>query len=310
MEQVGMLQRNSSYGSIVAIVTPFASNGRIDRKALESLVEWHIAEKTDGIACSGSTGEGFALSRAERKTVAEICLKTAAARIPIIVATGTCSTKETILFTEDALQLGSSGCLIVTPYYNKPSQKGCLEHFREISKVGLPIIVYHNPLRTAFRFARDALRELAEIPGIVAFKDSGRDFELIQDLYSKLAVLAGDDDLTGDLIELGGKGVISVIGNVIPRGWSQAVHLALAKDPKSKELFERYMPLCCGNFLETNPQCVKYLVSQMGRCKPILRLPLQLPTPETQKTLRKILWKMALRGCRQPLRIQPVKVGF
>ncbi len=289
-----MLRRNSSYGSIVAIVTPFTSNGRIDRKALESLIEWHIEEKTDGVVCSGTTGEGCALSRKERKTVAEICLKTAAGRIPIIVGTGTCSTRETILYTEDALKLGAAACLVVTPYFNKPSQKGCLEHFREIAKVSQPIIVYHNPGRAVFRFTKDALCELAEIPEIVAFKDSGRDFDLIQDLYAKMAVLAGDDDLTPDLIERGGKGVISVIGNVIPRGWSRAVHLALLKDPKSRELFERYLPLCQGNFIEANPQCVKYLVSQMRRCKPILRLPLQLPTPETQRILQNILWKMTV----------------
>ncbi|HEX2582806.1 MAG TPA: 4-hydroxy-tetrahydrodipicolinate synthase, partial [Chlamydiales bacterium] len=234
-----MLRRNSSYGSLVALVTPFTASGRIDRKALESLIEWHIEEKTDGIVCCGTTGEGYALNRSERKAVADLCLKTAAGRIPIIVGTGAPSTRETILYTEDALQLGAAASLIVTPYFNKPSQSGCLEHFREIAKVGQAIIVYHNPGRAVFRFTKDTLSELAEIPQIVAFKDSGRDLDLIQDLYSKLAVLAGDDDLTPDLIARGGRGVISVIGNVIPRGWSRAVHLALSKEERAKELFER-----------------------------------------------------------------------
>jgi len=283
-----MLQRNSKYGSIVAIVTPFTSQARIDKKALQALVEWHIQEKTDGIVCAGTTGEGSSLNRNERKAILEICVKTAAGRIPIIAGTGTSSTRETILYTQDALKLGASAALVVTPYYNRPTQKGCIEHFRQIAKVGLPIIVYHNPARAVFRFTKDALQELVEIPEIVAFKDSGRDFALIENLYSKLAVLAGDDDLTGDLLEQGAKGAISVIGNLIPRQWREAIHLALANDPKAKELFSHYMPLCKANFIETNPQCVKYLLSTMKRCKPIFRLPLSLPTEETQQTLRNI----------------------
>jgi 4-hydroxy-tetrahydrodipicolinate synthase len=289
-----MLRRNSSYGSFVALITPFTSRGRLDRKALETLVEWHIAEKTDGIICHGCTGESATLSRLEKKTVLEICVKVAASRVPIVAGSGTCDTRETVRHTEDALKLGASACLIITPYFNKPSQRGCLAHFREVAKVGLSIIAYHNPPRTIFRFSKETLYELAAIPEVVAFKDSGRDLDLIQDLFPKIAVLSGDDDLTLQVIEQGGKGVISVIGNVIPRGWGQMVRFSLARDARAKVLFERYLPLCQGNFLETNPQCVKYLVSQMGRCQPVLRLPLQLPMPATQKTLRDILWNMAL----------------
>ncbi len=269
---------------------------RIDRKAIEGLVEWHIQEKTDGIVCSGCTGESGSLSRAEKKTILEICVKVANGRIPIVAGTGTCDTRETIAQTEDALKLGASACLVLTPYLNKPTQRGCLEHFRQVAKVGLPIVVYHNPPRTAFRFNQETLRELVAISEVIAFKDSGRDFELIKELFSHLAVLAGDDDLTLPTLELGGKGVISVIGNLIPRGWSQMVRLALNHDLEAKRLFERYLPLCRGNFLETNPQCVKYLVSQMKKCKPILRLPLQLPTLDTQKALRQILWRMVYKS--------------
>jgi 4-hydroxy-tetrahydrodipicolinate synthase len=283
-----MLQRNSTYGSIVAIITPFTARGRIDRKALESLIEWHIEQKSDGIVCAGTTGEGCSLTRAERKTVAEICVKTASGRIPIIAGTGTSSTLESMLYTDDALQLGASACLVVTPYYNRPTQKGCLEHFRRLAKVGLPIIVYHNPARAVFRFTKETLFELVDIPEIVAFKDSGRDFSLIEDFYAKLSILAGDDDLTGQMIARGAKGAISVIGNLIPGQWRLAIHLALSKDAKSQELFSQVMPLCKANFIETNPQCVKYLLSEMKRCKPFFRLPLMLPTEETQKTLQKI----------------------
>lgn len=289
-----MLHRNAFYGSIVALVTPFTNSLRLDRKALASLVEWHIGEKTDGIVCCGTTGEACTLSETERKAVIETCVKTAAGRIPVIAGTGTCDTRQTVRFTEEALKLGADGCLVVTPYYNKPSQRGCLAHFRETAKVGLPIIVYYNPGRAVFRFTRDTLSELGKIPGIVAFKDSGRDPALVHDLFSTLAVLSGDDDMTLDWIERGGKGVISVIGNVIPRGWGEMVRLALKQDPKAKVLFERYLPLCHGNFIETNPQCVKYLVSQMGRCRGQLRLPMVLPTKQTQTALKQILLRMAL----------------
>jgi len=284
-----MLRRDSFFGSIVAIITPFTSSGRIDRKALEALIEWHIQEKTDGIVCGGTTGEGFSLSRAEKKSVTEICVKVAAGRIPIIAGTGACSTRETILYTEDALKLGASASLIVTPYYNRPTQKGCLEHFRQVATVGQALIVYHNPARAVFRFVKETLHDLIEIPEVIALKDSGRDFSLIEGLYSRLPILAGDDDLTGEIIEKGGKGAISVIGNILPRQWSSAIHLALAKDPKAKELFQHFMPLCRANFLETNPQCVKYLVSEMKRCKPVFRSPLYLPAPEIQQTLKQTL---------------------
>jgi len=284
-------------GSFVALVTPFFSSGRVDWKTLEDLVEWHILEGTDGIVCSGTTGESCTLSDAERKKLTEICVKTAAGRIPIIAGTGTCDTRQTIRLTEMAQRLGAAGCLVVSPYYNKPTQRGCLAHFREVAKVGLPVIAYHNPGRAVFRFTLESIQELGTIPGIVAIKDSTHDLDFIRGIrrVSNLSVFSGEDDITLEIIQAGGVGVISVIGNVIPRGWNRMVHLALSGDiVAAQKLALRYGPLCKGNFIETNPQCVKYLVSQMGKCGPTLRLPLVMPTLDTQKALKRILMEMAL----------------
>jgi len=277
-------------GSFVAIVTPFTNSGRIDRKALASLVEWHIQEGTDGIVCCGTTGEGCTLSDSERKTVTEICVGVAKGRVPIISGAGTCDTRQSVRLVENAQKAGASGCLIVSPYYNKPTQRGCLAHFQEIGKVGLPIIAYHHPGRTGFRFSLDLVRELESIPEVVSIKDSSGDLEFMDAVCktSRLGVFAGDDDLTLEVLQRGGVGVISVIGNIIPWGWGQMVR------SQSKKLFSRYLPLCHANFIETNPQCVKYVVSQMGRCKPIFRLPMVLPTEETQQEIKRVLLELSL----------------
>ncbi|MDE3045026.1 MAG: 4-hydroxy-tetrahydrodipicolinate synthase [Verrucomicrobiota bacterium] len=284
-------------GSLVALITPFSSNGRIDTKALESLIEWQINEGTDGIVCCGTTGEACTLSETDRKKVIEICVKSADGRIPIIAGTGTCDTRQTVRFTATAQRLGAAGCLVVTPYYNKPTQRGCLAHFREVSNVGFPIIAYNNPGRAVIRFTVELVQGLSALPSVVAIKDSSRDLEFVRALrkVTSLMILSGEDDLTFDIIQEGGAGVISVIGNVVPRGWREMVHLALAgQKEKAERLAHRYAPLCKGEFLETNPQCIKYLVSQMGKCKPVFRLPLVLPTLQTQNSLKQIVLELAL----------------
>ena len=277
-------------GSIVALITPFTKKGKLDEGALEALVEWHIQEKTDGIVCCGSTGEACTLTRKERKRITEICVQTAEGRIPIITGTGTCNTMETKALTEDAQKAGASACLVVTPYYNKPTQLGCFEHFRSIAKVGLPMIAYHNPARAVFRFEIETIQRFEEIPQIVAIKESSHDLDFIQKIKSttNLPILGGEDDITYEILQLGGIGSISVIGNLIPLGWRKMIH------QKSKMLAKRYLPLCQANFFETNPQCVKYLLAQMGKCHPIFRLPLTNPSLLTQKKLDETMFKFVL----------------
>ena len=284
-------------GSHVALITPFNKTGAIDRKKLESLIEWQVSEGTDGILCAGTTGEGLSLNSSERKRICEICVKTAAKRIPVIVGTGNSDTKLTTYFTEQAQKSGADGCLVVTPFYNRPSQKGCVLHYREVAKVGLPIIIYHNPIRAGFKLAAETVAELAEIPGIVALKDSSHDLDLFRKIrtLSKIPILSGDDDVTYEIMREGGVGTISVIGNLIPKAWGQMVRLALEKNwVEAKKISDRYLPLCRVLFAETNPQCVKYAVSLIGKCELRYRLPIIEPEDSTKKELKSVWTSLSL----------------
>lgn len=284
-------------GSFVALITPFTDSGRVDRKALAALVEWHIQQKTDGIICSATTSEACTLSEAERSAILKICVETAAGRIPIIAGTGTCDTRQSVRLTREAKRLGASGCLVVSPYYNKPTARGCLAHYRAIATAGLPIIAYNNPGRTGFAFPIDFVRELEQIPEVVAIKDCSGNLAFVEEVCrtSRLAVFAGDDDQAFPVLEKGGVGTISVISNAFPLAWGNMVRLALNKEFESAaRLFQRYYPLCKANFIEVNPQCIKYIASEMGRCKLVFRLPLVPPTISTQKAIKKVLLALAL----------------
>lgn len=293
-------------GSYVALLTPFNMKGSVDWKALEKLVEWHISEGADGIVCSATTGEGATLNEAERKKIAEICIKTAAGRVPIVAATGTNDTRQSIRYTEIAQKLGAKGCLAVTPYYNKPSNQGCILHFSEIAKVGLPVIVYHNPPRAVVKLTVETVAALGKIPNIAAFKDSSHDLEFVRKIVPHIDVLSGDDDVTLEIIKAGGVGSIATVANLIPKGWNQMVKACLGQRwEEAKVLSDRYMPLIRAIFLETNPQCHKFLLAWLGRCKPMLRLPMILPPEKTQIELKKAILRLSLPQFR-PLLKQPV----
>lgn len=284
-------------GSFVALVTPFDRKGRLDHKTLAKLVEWHIKEGTDGIVCSATTGEGATLSDLERKKVAEICIKTSAKRIPIIVATGINDTKTSVRHTETAKKLGANACLVVTPYYVKPTQKGCLLHFKEVAKVGLPVVIYNNPARTVVKLNAETIAEASHIPGIIAIKESSHDIEHIRAVRKlcPIPIFSGDDDFTLEIIREGGVGCIGVTPNLIPRGWKKMIQYALSgKWDKAHHLFNRYAALGKSLFLETNPQGVKFAMSWLKRCHPILRLPMILPADTTQLAIKKTLLQLAL----------------
>lgn len=282
-------------GSFVAIVTPFDRKGRLDSKTLERLVEWHIVEGTDGIVCSATTGEGPTLSDRDRRTIARVCIQRAAKRIPVIVATGTNDTHKSIQYTEQAKKWGADGCLVVTPYYNKPTQTGCILHFSEIAKVGLPMIIYHNPPRTAIRLSAETIAEIAKIENVIAIKESSHDLELIRKIVPLLPVFSGDDDLTFDIIKEGGVGSISVTSNLIPGIWKQLVGLCLQKKwEKAEFLSKRIGALSQALFLETNPQGIKFALSWLHKCQPVLRLPLLLPTKSVQSQIKKAIVQFAL----------------
>lgn len=284
-------------GSLVAIASPFHADGSLDKRSLERLVEWHISEGTDGLVCSGATGESVCLSETDRLEILDICLQTAAGRIPIIAGTGTPDTRETVRLTERAQKAGAAGCLVITPFYNKPSPRGCVLHYREVAKVSLPIIVYHNPGRTQVRLTAETLAEIGAIEGVAALKDSSGDKELIRDLHrlSPFPILSGDDWMTFETLQLGGVGAISVIGNIVPRAWKEMIHLSLQGHwEEAKRISDRFQPLCQTLFLEVNPQCVKYALSLMGKCGITFRLPLVPPLEESRKEVKKAFLRLAL----------------
>ncbi len=293
-------------GSFVPLITPFDRKGRLDKKTLEKLVRWHISEGTQGIVCSATTGEGPCLSDSDRKAIANICIQTAEERVPVIVATGINDTRTSVRYTEMAQKLGASGCLAVTPYYNKPNQRGCILHFSEIAKVGLPVILYHNPPRAVIKLTLETIQELSKVPNIVAIKESSHDLELIGKVCKFMDVFGGDDDLGFEIMKAGGVGTIATCSNLIPRGWRKMISLCSSKKwDEAEVLAKRYLPLIKAIFLETNPQGPKFALSWLGRCLPILRLPMILANESTQMEIKKAIVRLALPQFKQPQVLQP-----
>ncbi len=282
-------------GSLVPLITPFYHSGKIDSKTLRFLVEWHISSGTDGIVCCATTGEGPALTDRERKKIAEICIEVSNGRIPILLATGTSDTRTTIRNTEVAQKIGADGCLVVTPYYNRPTQRGCLLHFQEVAKVGLPVIIYHNPPRAAVKLNQETILELAEHPNIVGIKESSRDLELIRKISKKIPVFSGEDDLVLEIMKEGAVGSIATCSNLIPHGWKRMILFCQKQNwDKAGILAKKYLPIARAIFLETNPQGIKFALSTLGKCKAALRLPLVQATGATQKEIQLQLLLLAL----------------
>ncbi len=266
-------------GSIVAIVTPFR-DGRVDEKALSELIEWHIAEGTDAIVPCGTTGESATLEYEEHYRVIEMTIKVVNKRVPVIAGTGANSTDETIMMTRKAKELGADGALLVAPYYNKPTQEGLYRHYRAVAEaVDLPLVLYNVPGRTAVNIAPETVARLAEIENIVAIKEASANMRQVSDIIrlcgERITVLSGDDFTTLPLMMLGGKGVISVVANVVP---SKVAQLCKACEEgrieEARRLHYHLEPLNAAMFLETNPIPVKTALSMMGRIKEEFRLPL------------------------------------
>jgi 4-hydroxy-tetrahydrodipicolinate synthase len=286
-------------GSIVAIVTPFTQEGEVDFGAFKELVDWHADQGTDAIVCCGSTGEAPTLSSEEQLQIFKTALDVSKKRVPIIAGTGTYDTRKTVERTRKAKELGVDGCIAVVPYYNRPTPEGCIAHYTEVSKVGLPIIVYYHPGRTGVRLSAEVLAEIAKLPSVVAIKDCSGGLELIQEMqkFSKIPIFSGDDPLTLAMMELGAVGGISVVANVIPKGWSEMIQSFLqGNKERARELNALYTPLFQAMELETNPQCIKYGVSLLGKCKPHLRLPLLEP-----RQANKLAIVQALRALTAPV---------
>jgi len=267
-------------GSIVALVTPMHDNGQVDWEALDKLVEFHIKEGTDAIVAVGTTGESATLDTKEHCDVIERIVKVAAGRRPIIAGTGANSTSEAIELTQEAKALGADAALLVTPYYNKPPQRGLIAHHEAIAAaVDIPQILYNVPGRTACDMLPETIAALADVEQIVAVKEATGDLQrarqVIDLVGDRMAVYSGDDATAFDLILMGGKGNISVTANVVPKLMHELCMLALdGKADEAKALNDRLMPLHDNLFSEANPIPVKWAMHKMGYMGRGIRLPL------------------------------------
>ncbi len=271
-------------GSIVAIITPMKQGGKpdtaLDLEALERLVEFHIDNNTDGIVTMGTTGESATFMEQEHCFVIKRTVEIVNGRIPVIAGTGANSTTEAINLTRCAKEAGADGCLLVTPYYNKPTQDGLYQHFKTVAEaVSIPQILYNVPSRTACDMLPATVARLSEIPNIVGIKEATGSIERAREILAlcgdSLVVLSGDDATAVDLILNGARGTISVTANVAPRQLAAAIAAAMAGDAeKAKTLDAPLAGLHANLFLEANPIPVKWALREMGKIQAGIRLPL------------------------------------
>jgi 4-hydroxy-tetrahydrodipicolinate synthase len=287
--------RRTFQGSLVAMVTPF-HDGRVDEGKLRELVEFHISHGTDGLVPCGTTGEDPTLSHEEHERVIEIVIEQARGRIPVIAGTGSNSTAATIDKTRHAARAGAAGALVVTPYYNKPTQQGLYEHYRAIAEAtpDLPLIIYNIQGRTAVNMETETLARLAKIPNIVGVKEASGSLDqmtaVILACGPEFTVLSGDDNLTLPLMAVGGRGVISVVGNFLAREVADVTHAALEGDWKrARDLHLKLYPVCKAMFIETNPIPVKEAMAMLGMIRAEWRLPMCPMSPANREKLRQAL---------------------
>ncbi len=276
-------------GSLVALVTPFRG-GALDEAALRGLVKWQLEQGTDGLIAAGTTGEGATLTGEEVAQVTRICVEASEAfaarlsggppRRPVIAGCGSNSTAQTLENVKRAKDAGADAALVVTPYYNRPTQEGLLRHYEAVaSQGGLPVILYNVPSRTACDLAADTVARLSRLPGIVGIKEASgsiaRAAELREKCRPDFVLLAGDDMFTLPTLALGGQGVISTVGNVAPADLATLVDAFAAGNHEMAQSAQiRFSPLVRAMFCETNPQPVKYALFKMGKIANELRLPM------------------------------------
>jgi 4-hydroxy-tetrahydrodipicolinate synthase len=282
-------------GSIVALITPF-KGGEVDYQALENLIEFHINNHTDAILVCGTTGESPTLTFEEHEKVIEEAVRIARGRIKIIAGTGANATHEAIELSTHAQRVGADACLLVVPYYNKPTQEGLYRHFKAIAKeVSIPIILYNIPSRTGVEIAPETIyRLIKEHENIIGSKESTPNMDRISELKRLLGdnftILSGDDSLTLPMMALGAKGVISVANNIMPREVKQMVDHALKGDfKKAREMHYYLYELFKVLFIETNPIPVKTACWALGVCEKEFRLPLCEMKPENERKLISVL---------------------
>jgi 4-hydroxy-tetrahydrodipicolinate synthase len=286
----------SMEGTFTALVTPFRPDGAIDLEALAKLVEWQIESGIDGLVPCGSTGESATLSYAEHNQVVKHVIDVAGGRVPVIAGTGSNSTREAVELTADARAVGAEAALLISPYYNKPTQEGIFHHYRTVAEeTGLPLLLYNIPGRTASRIEPDTIARLSGVKGVVGLKEAGGDLVATSQTITlsdpAFVVLSGDDALTLPMLAIGGKGVITTTGNVAPRAMAEITRAFRDGDTqRAREAHERLLPLMNALFLESNPIPVKTAAFILGRIPdPTLRLPLTAMQKPNRDRLEAVL---------------------
>jgi 4-hydroxy-tetrahydrodipicolinate synthase len=281
-------------GSFPALITPF-KNGEVDEDSFRAFVEWQIEEGTDGLVPCGTTGESPTLSHDEHKRVTEICIEQAKGRVPVIAGAGSNSTREAVELTEHAKEAGADAALVVTPYYNKPTQKGLYEHFKAVQDVGLPVFIYNIPGRSVVDMTVATMAELAKLPNIVGVKDATADLTRPQNLRNAIngaafCQLSGEDGTAVPFLAAGGHGCISVTANIAPRMCADMQRAWREGDLETcMTLQDRLMPVHSAMFCETSPGPVKYAASLLGKCGDEMRLPMAEIAEKSKETVRAAL---------------------
>ena len=284
-------------GSNVAIVTPFKNN-KLDEEAYLKLINFHLENGTNGLVPAGTTGESPTLSHDEHEKVIELCIKEAKGKVPIIAGTGSNSTEEAVALTKHAEKMGADGALVVTPYYNKPTQEGLYQHYKQINdNTTLPIIIYNIPSRCVIDMAVDTMARLFELKNIAGVKDATGDLnrldETIKKLGNEFIQLTGEDGLALQFNKRGGVGVISVTANIAPKLCSEMQKFSKSKSDNEIKEAERIdkilQPVHKSLFIESNPAPVKYAAKLLGLCSDEIRLPLVKISKQTEEEVEKAL---------------------
>ena len=282
-------------GSIVAIVTPF-KNGNVDETSLRNLVNWHIEEGTNGIVPVGTTGESPTLDHNEHREVVEIVIDQVNNRVPVIAGAGSNSTSEAISLLKHAEAVGADAALVVTPYYNKPTQEGLYEHFKAVNSasLGIPIIIYNIPPRSIVDMSLEVMAELSKLEYIIGVKDATSDLDRVYKQKNQCGEgflqFSGEDITAFEFMKNGGNGCISVTANVLPKLCSEFQNLCIEGDfDKALSIHNKLEPLHNALFIETSPAPVKYVLNKMGLIEEELRLPLVNIRQETREILDKII---------------------
>ena len=284
-------------GSNVALITPFKDNS-LDEESYRKLIDFHIQNGTNGLVPAGTTGESPTLNHEEHQKVIEICIKESGGKIPVIAGTGSNSTDEAVSLTKHAEKAGANGALIVTPYYNKPTQEGLYQHYKKINdNTSLPIIIYNIPGRCVIDMSVDTMSKLFELKNIAGVKDATGDLNRLDQTIKKLGPefiqLTGEDGLAFEFNKRGGVGIISVTANIAPKQCSDMQKLSKSKNTedikKAEKIDKSLQPLHKALFIESNPAPVKYAAKVLGLCKDEIRLPLVNIQKKTEQEVDKAL---------------------